>query len=325
MQEANARGNSRRLFQLIRSTGPKCMRVSETICESNGSLIYNRERRLARWAEHFQEQFSWPSAPVGSLTNIPQCDTWSVNLDAPTEVEIRECISAMKRFRAAGPDELVPALFKDGGEVLCRALAELFKTIWDEESVPTNWGESIIIPLFKKGVRSECGNHRGISLTPVITRLFASLLLRRLMTARENQIREEQAGFRPGRGCVDHIFTLRQVLEQRRTYRQPTIIVFLDFKAAFDSVDRSVLFDILASKGVPTKFVNILRALYSHTTGRVRVYNELSGSFPTTSGVRQGCPLSPFLFNFVIDVIMECSLNECQGAGVEVFSWGEFG
>ena len=95
-------------------------------------------------------------------------------------------------------------------------------------------------------------------------------------------------------------------------YRRPTIAVFLDFKGAFDSVDRSVLFDILALKGMPTKFRNILQALYLHTTGRVRVYNELSDSFTTTSGVRQGCPISPFLFNFIIDAIMDCTLSELQ-------------
>ncbi|CAH8652987.1 unnamed protein product [Dicrocoelium dendriticum] len=130
---------------------------------------------------------------------------------------------------------------------------------------------------------------------------------------RESRIREEQAGFRPGRGCID------QVLEQRHARRRPTIAVFLNFNSAFDSVDRSILFDILARNGVPTKYVNIFRALYSNTTSRVRVYGVLPDSFPTTSGVRQGCPISPFLFNFVVDSIMECSLAESHDVSVEVF------
>ncbi|KER31144.1 LOW QUALITY PROTEIN: hypothetical protein T265_13050 [Opisthorchis viverrini] len=68
---------------------------------------------------------------------------------------------------------------------------------------------------------------------PVETRLLASLILRRLMASREVLTRENQAGFRPDRGFVDHIFTLRQVLEQRHMYRRPTILVFLDFKDRF--------------------------------------------------------------------------------------------
>ncbi|KER26759.1 hypothetical protein T265_06042 [Opisthorchis viverrini] len=73
--------------------------------------------------------------------------------------------------------------------------------------------------------------------------------------AREILTREQQAGFRPGRGCVDQIFTLRQVLEQRHTYKRPTILVFLDFRGAFDSFDRSVLLETLARQGMSQKFI----------------------------------------------------------------------
>ncbi|CAH8647362.1 unnamed protein product [Dicrocoelium dendriticum] len=318
MEEAGAVGNYRKLFQLIRTTGPRKPGVSETIRDSAGALIHNKERRMARWAEHFEHQFSWPPAPGPLPTQVMQDEPWTVSLEPPSEAEVRNAITALNRFRAAGPDSLPPALFKDGGEVLCKALTSLFERIWNEESVPANWSESIIVAIYKKGSRTDCANHRGISLTPVVTKLLASIIVRRLTAERESRIREEQAGFRPGRGCIDHIFTLRQVLEQRHAYRRPTIAVFLDFKSAFDSVDRSILFEILARKGVPTKYVNILRALYSNTRGRVRVYGALSDSFSTTSGVRQGCPISPFLFNFVVDSIMECSLAESHDVGVEV-------
>ena len=71
---------------------------------------------------------------------------------------------------------------------------------------------------------------------------------------------------------------------------------------------------------MPLKFVNIIRALYSQTTGRVKVYGELSKSFPTTSDVRQGCPLSPFLFNSVMDAIMTRALDGLQNPGVHFIS-----
>ncbi|KER28264.1 hypothetical protein T265_04866 [Opisthorchis viverrini] len=68
---------------------------------------------------------------------------------------------------------------------------------------------------------------------------------------------------------------------------------------------------------MPRKFVNIIRSLYSQSSGRVGVYGELPKSFRTQSGVRQGCPLSPFLFNFVIDEIMKRTLEGLQNPG-----WG---
>ncbi|KER29204.1 hypothetical protein T265_13425, partial [Opisthorchis viverrini] len=87
------------------------------------------------------------------------------------------------------------------------------------------------------------------------------------------------------------------VLEQRHMSRRPTMLVFLDLESAFDSVDRSVL---------------------NRTSGRVRVYVELSKSFRTQSGVHQRCSLSPFLFNFVIDEIMRRTLDGLQNPGVEI-------
>ena len=67
---------------------------------------------------------------------------------------------------------------------LCTELTHLVGMIWDTESVPDNWGHSIIVPIYKNGDRMDCGNYRGISLTPVITRLLALVILRRLEAAR---------------------------------------------------------------------------------------------------------------------------------------------
>ena len=163
-------------------------------------------------------------------------------------------------------------LFKTGSATLIRVITQLLESIWQSQSVPESWGESTVIPIFKKGRKTVCENHRGISMTPVITKLLAPIILHRLTPARENQICEQQAEFRPGRGCIDHIFILRQNLEHRSIFCSPTMAVFLDLKAAFDSVNRKTLFDLMLRQGVPPKYVSIMKALYSHTKGRVRAY-----------------------------------------------------
>ncbi|CAM0512289.1 unnamed protein product [Fasciola hepatica] len=285
MEVAAASGNSQRLFKLIRDTSGRRTQVSEAICNRNGEPIHNKQQRLDRWAEYFKEQFSWPHASV--ITPVSTTVTpWVVSLEPPSEVEVESCIRLLRRGKAAGPDELPPVLFKLGGEALIKSLTALLRDIWKEERIPLIWSESLIVPIFKKGIRNDCSNYRGISLIPIVTKVLASILLHRLTPARERNVREQQAGFRPGRGCIDQIFTLRRLLEKRHTHRRPTIMLFLDLKGAFDSVDRTSLFSTLHRKGMPQKFVNLLRSLYSHTSGRVRVYGELSGRFETTSGVR---------------------------------------
>jgi hypothetical protein len=250
--------------------------------------------------------------------DAPREKEWNVNTEAPSEAEVRREISLLKREKSPGPDGVHPALFKEGGEALVNGLTTFLRFIWTENKIPTEWSLSTIIPIYKKGARTSCENHRGISLVAVASKVLSGIILRRLLEYRESQIRENQAGFRPGRGCIDHIFTLRQVLEQRHTFQRPTMVVFLDLKSAFDSVDRQVLWQCLSIKGVPSKFLSLLKALYSNSRGRVKVYGKLSPEFTTSSGVRQGCPLSPFLFNFVIDLLMESSLPASGTCGVEL-------
>ena len=80
--------------------------------------------------------------------------------------------------------------------------------------------------------------------------------------------------------------------------------------------------DTLTHKGVPGKFVRIISSLYRSTTGRVRVYGKLSKSFSITSGMRQGCPLSPFLFNFIIDEILDHTIGGSNCSGVHLTTEG---
>ena len=117
----------------------------------------------------------------------------------------------------------------------------LLALIWESEEVPSEWCSALIIPVYKKSKRTSCENHSGISLVNVASKLRTGIILRRLTNVREKQIRENQAGFRPDRGCIDRIFSLHQILEPRHMFRLPTTLVFLDLKVAFDSVDRNTL------------------------------------------------------------------------------------
>ncbi|BHF58450.1 hypothetical protein SprV_0100140200 [Sparganum proliferum] len=135
----------------------------------------------------------------------------------------------------------------------------------------------------------------------------------RLQAVRDSRTRPNQAGFRAGRGCADQIFTLRSILEFRHGYQQPTAVCFVDFAAAFDSVHCESLWRIMALDGVPAKIIAMIKAHYRSTTARVLVRNNLSQPFGIRSGVRQGCILSPILFNYAIDWILGRALRDSDG------------
>ena len=123
----------------------------------------------------------------------------------------------------------------------------------------------------------------------------------RIKTAIERRLRNEQAGFRKERSCTDQIATLRIIVEQCIEWRSPLYMCFIDFEKAFDSVDRSTMWNILSNYGLPRKFISIIKALYDGFTCQVIHAGTLTEPLDVRTGVRQGCLLSPILFLMVLD------------------------
>ena len=86
--------------------------------------------------------------------------------------------------------------------------------IWEKEEVPADWKEGYLIKLPKKGDLSSCANYRGITLLSVPAKAFNRILLERMKSAVDPLLRDQQAGFRQNRSCVDQIATLRIIVEQ---------------------------------------------------------------------------------------------------------------
>ena len=131
----------------------------------------------------------------------------------------------------------------------------------------------------------------------------------RLVDAVDLTLRKEQAGFRRGRGTIEHIFTLRNILEQCNEWQRKIYINFVDLEKEFDSVHRDSLWRILRHYGVPQKVTSIISLLYSDYTCCVQ---NSSLRFSVNSGVRQGCVMSAFLFIMAIDWLMKTVTEQKQ-------------
>ncbi len=109
---------------------------------------------------------------------------------------------------------------------------------------------------------------------------------------------------------------LRRILEQRWSFQQATVMCLVDFASAFNSVDRDSLWRILAVEGMPPKLLRLIEAYYSSTKMKIRASGSDSMPFEIRSGVRQGCGLSPTLFNYIIDWILGQALQDYPGVQV---------
>ena len=240
-----------------------------------------------------------------------------IDTEAPTKNEITHALRELQNRRAGGCDGIPPELYKEGGEALIDMLKSLLDDIWDSEQYPDEWRTSVLLPFHKKGDTQICCNYRGISLLCIGFKLLETILLARLTEAYEPAARDNQAGFRKKRGCRDQVFALRQILEQRSEFNRSTVMTFIDFKAAFDSLNRNAIWQIFERLGMPQKIANIIRNMYTDTNSIVKMNNNLSDPFPVCSGVRQGGVLSPFLFNLLIDWVMHTA-TEGTNHGIQL-------
>ena len=110
-----------------------------------------------------------------------------------------------------------------------------------------------------------------------------------------------QAGFRPDHRTTDHIFTLQTLISQARAHHRPLYCCFVDFKKAFDSVPRELLWQRLRDADINGAMLAALQSLYTTVTARASTPAGLTDPFPCDLGVKQGCPLSPMLFALYID------------------------
>ncbi len=170
-----------------------------------------------------------------------------------------------------------------------------YPKVWLCEVVPNNWSDAVRLPLFKKGDKRICSNHRGISLIDVAKKVLSVILLKRFQYERDQRTRPNR------RGYTDQMHNLSRTLEQRWSFQQATGMCFVDFASAFDFVDRDSLWRILAADGMPPTLLRLTKAYYSSTKMKVRASGSDSMPFEIRSGVRQGCALSPSLFKYIND------------------------
>jgi hypothetical protein len=101
------------------------------------------------------------------------------------------------------------------------------------------------VPIYKKGDKTDCSNYRGVSLLSTTYKILSNILLSRLTPYAEEIIGYHQCGFRRNRSTTDHILSIRQILEKKWEYNEAMHQLFIDFKKAYDSVRREVLYNIL--------------------------------------------------------------------------------
>ena len=312
LQDAANTGNQREVWRHIKILSGKTQKHTSAVRDKNGNFITDPKGKLERWKEHFEELLN----PTGNSSQVPIPDESEniyfpdLPMHPPTADEFHKALKKLKNHKAGGVDQISNEQLKYGGEATVEKLSPVFEKVWNQEKVPLDWPKGVIIKLGKKGDISVCSNNRGITLRAVTSKLFQIIIMTRLSDGIESLLRENQCGFRKDRSCADQLFSLRILIEHALEYNLPLVVNFIDFKAAFDLVNRDYIWAALKHYGMPLKYINIFKAFYENTSSAVRIGDELTDWFLVDSGTGQGDIQAPPLFNIVLNWVLERAMNE---------------
>ncbi|XGW15440.1 hypothetical protein V3C99_001145 [Haemonchus contortus] len=209
----------------------------------------------------------------------------------------------MKPRKAPGPDRISADFLKSASHTIIKQLTKRFNKYLDAQRIPDQWKKSNTVPLFRKGERDQMKNYRPIALLSQPYKLFTKIILNRLERQLDEYQPVEQAGFRKGFCCMDHIHTITQLIERTREYKQPLLLCFIDYVKAFDSVEHNSVWNALHHAGVDPCYINLLEQCNTDTFTTIRMFQrELR--VPIEKGVRQGDTISPKLFTTALNHAM---------------------
>ena len=232
--------------------------------------------------------------------------------------EVEKCIGNLKRHKAAYLDNISSEHLIYGGPQLTVHMTLLFNSMIHHCFVPNDFCNGVILPLLKNkhGDASDVNMYRGITLSPVISKLFESVLL----CLYDEYLTSDslQFGFKKNSSCIHALFTVKESVRYFTKRGSNVYCTFLDASKAFDKVLHNGIFKKLLDRKAPVAFVRLLQYWYGNLQCRVKWNNAVGETFAVLCGVRQGGVLSPMLFSlYVNDLIPELKRS---GYGIHVGS-----
>ncbi|XP_051811827.1 LINE-1 reverse transcriptase homolog isoform X1 [Acanthochromis polyacanthus] len=301
--------NSAYFFRLERQQGNKNTINKLNI---NGSVMDN-PAKLAEYCSQFYSSLysstfcqqtaytffqSFPAPEQLSQVDKELCDK---NI---TLKEVEDAINLLKLNKSPGNDGLTSEFYKRFSASLCPFLLKVFEESIDRESLPATLTQGLItlIPKAKKDPLF-LDNWRPISLLNNDYKIMASIFASRVKIVLPKIIDECQSGFMRDRHISNNIRLVLDILDYSDLVQDQSLILFLDFYKAFDSLEHGFMLSAIEKYGFGGFFQSALRTLYSNANSSIKLSHGTTPRFPLNRGVRQGCPLSPYIFLIAVQFL----------------------
>ena len=264
--------------------------------------------------QQYVKVFSDPDAPIPKETLHKQAALTTIEDIVFSATEIEEAIDELQAHAASGPDDFPAIVLKKCKLTISGSLYRLWRRSLDTGEIPQYLLNQKIVPIFKKGGKTDAQNYRPVSLTSHLIKIFERVLRRALVSyiEKNNLLSANQHGFRRTKSCVTQLLVHIDSILEMLSKGENADVIYLDFAKAFDKVSHKILLQKLVNIGIKGKVLSWLKCFLSNRLQSVSVEGMLSFIHLVLSGVPQGTVLGPLLFIIFIDDIYQV-IKYCIG------------
>uniref|UniRef100_A0A8D8S3W4 Craniofacial development protein 2 n=1 Tax=Cacopsylla melanoneura TaxID=428564 RepID=A0A8D8S3W4_9HEMI len=318
IEEMERKGNMEELYKTARNLTKCTPRIvpKQGMMNKEGNITTSMEETKIIWKEYIEELYQ-SDISNGNMNIEPENEREEDEKGPRIEKwEVEKALNDLKKKKALGCDHIPSEALKALGPEAISRLTNLINNIYFTGTWPEDLLKTILVPLPKKSKAKECKDYRTISCICHLTKAITRIILKRIDRKIEENMGEDQFGFRKGKGTRDAIGCLRMLGERVLEVNREIFVSFVDWEKAFDRVDWRILMRILRDVGVDWRDRRLISEIYRGQKVVVRLGDEETEEIGIGRGVRQGCCMSPTLFNLYAERIMNEALEETQGLKV---------
>lgn len=304
LEELNSKHDTTNLHRKLKVMTGNTKPRTPCITRNNQGQIETEEEQIKEvWERYIKDLFNDIREDGQEIPGDDQC------LEI-LQSEVQQAIHIAKNGKTSGPDGIPVELLKALDTDIVGKFTKLLNQIYRQSQIPSDWLKSTFIPLPKKNNPKTCNDFRLISLMNHSLKILLKIIQNRIYKKCEEQLDETQFGFRGGMGTREALFALTVLFQKCREYNKTVYACFIDFQKAFDRVQHMQLIEELGNINLDKKDITLIKNLYWNQTATVKINNTETNDIPIVRGVRQGCVLSPTLFNVYSQVIFRRALWE---------------